>query len=130
ACVGYSIQRDSSRQVSYEDASQAITTAFTKWTSTACPTDGTGNSRTSIDVRDLGPVDCGQVQYNQDQGNQHVIVFRDDNWPHNDANNTLALTTVTFNPVTGEIYDADKELKSHDKHVRLRCPDRTDCNNF
>ena len=122
ACVGYSLQRDASRQVALEDASQAITTAFTKWTSTPCPTDGTGTSRTSIDVRDIGPVECGLVQYNQDQGNQHVIVFRDDTWPHNDVNNALALTTVTFNPDTGEIYDADMEINTHDQHVTLVDP--------
>jgi hypothetical protein len=66
----------------------------------------------SIDVRDLGPVDCDLVQYNSDQPNQHVILFHDDVWPHNDANNTLGLTTVTYDPDTGEIYDADMEINA------------------
>jgi hypothetical protein len=122
ACVGYNLQQDASRQVSVEDASLAIAAAFAKWTGTACPTDGTGRSRTSIDVRDMGPVDCGLVQYNQDQGNQHVIVFRDESWPHSDTNNTLALTTVTFNPDTGEIYDADMEINTHDQRVAVKDP--------
>ena len=122
ACVGYSIQKEASRQVSFEDASNAITRAFTKWTGTACPTDGAGASRTSIDVRDLGPVACAAVQYNQDQPNQHVIVFRDDTWPHNDSNNTLALTTVTFNPDTGEIYDADMEINTFQQRVTVNDP--------
>jgi hypothetical protein len=122
ACVGYSLQRDTSRQVSLEDAEQAIAVAFAKWTGTACPTDGTGKSRVSVDVRDLGPVDCSLVQYNQDQPNQHVIAFRDESWPHHDSANTLALTTVTFNPDTGEIYDADMEINTHDQHVSLTDP--------
>jgi MYXO-CTERM domain-containing protein len=122
ACVGYSLQHDASRSVSFDAAGQAIANAFAKWTGTACPTDGTGSSRVSIDVRDLGPVQCDQVQYNQDQPNQHVIVFRDDHWPHNDANNTLALTTVTFNPDTGEIYDADMEINSHDQTLTATGP--------
>lgn len=122
ACVGYSLNRAASRQVSYDDASQAITRAFTKWTAATCPTDGTSSSRASIDVRDLGPVDCNIVQYNQDFANQHVIVFRDDNWPHNDVNNTLALTTVTFNPDTGEIYDADMEVNTFQQKVALTDP--------
>ena len=96
--------------------------AFTKWTGTSCPTEGTGRSRVSIDVRDLGPVDCGEVNYNQNGANQNVIVFRDDNWPHNDSNNTLALTTVTFNPDTGEIYDADMEVNTHDQRVTSTDP--------
>src|SRR5215472_9597530 len=53
ACVSYDIQKDSSRQVSYDDAANSIALAFTRWTSAACPTDGTGSSRASIDVRDL-----------------------------------------------------------------------------
>jgi hypothetical protein len=122
ACVGYSIQKEASRQVSFEDASNAITRAFTKWTGSTCPTDGAGASRTSIDVRDLGPVACAAVQYNQDQPNQHVIVFRDDSWPHNDSNNTLALTTVTFNPDTGEIYDADMEINTFQQRVTVNDP--------
>ncbi len=119
ACVGYSIQKDASRQISFDDAKDAIATAFSKWTSTVCPTDGTGSSRVSVDVRDEGSVDCSLVQYNSDQPNQHVIVFRDDVWPHNDANNTLALTTVVFNPETGEIYDADMEINSHDQTLTV-----------
>ena len=122
SCVGYSLQRGASKQVAFEDAADAMSRAFTKWTGTSCPTEGTGRSRVSIDVRDLGPVDCGEVNYNQSGANQNVIVFRDDNWPHNDSNNTLALTTVTFNPDTGEIYDADMEVNTHDQRVTLTDP--------
>jgi hypothetical protein len=112
ACVGYSIQKNASRQVTLDQAEQAIATAFAKWTGTTCPADDAGESRVSIDVRDEGPVACDQVQYNQNQPNQHVIIFRDDVWPYDDANNTLALTTVTFDPDTGELYDADMEINS------------------
>ena len=50
------------------------------------------------------------------------IVFRDDKWPHSDSSNTLALTTVTFNPQTGEIYDADMEVNTYDQRVTLVDP--------
>jgi Matrixin len=112
ACVGYSIQRDASRQVTLDEAEQSVATAFAKWTGTACREDDAGQSRVSIDVRDEGPVDCDEVQYSQNQPNQHVILFRDDVWPYTDSNNTLALTTVTFDPNTGELYDADMEINS------------------
>jgi hypothetical protein len=120
ACVGYDIQQDASSQVPHDTASTMIAQAFAKWTSLECP-DTTasgadaavaGSSRVSIDVRDLGPVECGLVQYNSDHGNQHVIVFHDDVWPHNDSSNTLGLTTVTYDPDTGEIYDADMEINA------------------
>jgi Matrixin len=116
ACVGYDIQQDASSQVPYATAAQMFAAAFTKWTTTVCPDSsadaGAAPSRVSIDVRDLGPVACGEVQYNSNQGNQHVIIFHDDVWPHNDANNTLGLTTVTYDPDTGEIYDADMEINA------------------
>ncbi len=122
SCVGYDLNSAASKQVAYEDAANFMSRAFTKWTGTSCPTDGTGTSRVSIDVRDLGPVDCGDVNYNTNGSNQNVIVFRDDKWPHHDSNNTLALTTVTFNPDTGEIYDADMEINTHDQRVTLQDP--------
>jgi hypothetical protein len=112
ACVSYDLQKDASRQVPYDVASKLVSAAFAKWTDVSCPGGASGSSRVSIDVRDLGPVSCGEVQYNQDAGNQHVIVFRDDAWSHDDANNTLALTTMTFDVDTGEIYDADMEINS------------------
>ena len=122
ACVGYSVQKDASRQVSYDDASQLLGKAFSKWTSATCATSGTGSSRATIDVRDLGPVSCGDVAYNQTAPNQHVIVFRDDAWPHNDSSNTLALTTIVFNPDSGELYDADMEINSAQVKMTLVDP--------
>ena len=130
SCVGYNVQRGASKQVAFEDAANGISRAFTKWTGASCPTEGTGRSRVSIDVRDLGPVDCGEIGYNQNGANQNVIVFRDDTWPHHDSSNTLALTTVTFNPDTGEIYDADMEVNTHDQRVTVNDPVPSDGYDF
>lgn len=46
-----------------------------------------------------------------DGGNANIIVFRDDNWPYASAT-AFAITSVTFDPVTGVIADADMELNS------------------
>jgi MYXO-CTERM domain-containing protein len=121
-CVGYSVQKAASRQVAYDDAANETSRAFTKWTGASCPTDSAGGSRVSIDVRDLGAVECTEVEYNRRGANQNVIVFRDDRWPHGRSTNTLALTTVTFNPETGEIYDADLEINTFDQRVTLTDP--------
>jgi hypothetical protein len=112
ACVSYDLQKNGTRQIAYDTVARTVAGAFAKWTSVTCPANASGASRASIDVRDLGPVDCNQVQYNSDQGNQHVIIFDDDIWPHNDSSNTLGLTTVTYDPETGEIYDADMEINA------------------
>ncbi|MBX3188264.1 MAG: matrixin family metalloprotease [Labilithrix sp.] len=130
SCVGYNVQKNASRQVAFDDAANTLSRAFTKWTGASCPTEGTGRSRVSIDVRDLGPVECGEVKYNQSGGNQNVIVFRDGKWPHEASNNTLALTTVTFNPETGEIYDADMEVNTFDQRVTLTDPVPSDGYDF
>jgi hypothetical protein len=110
-CVGYSLQSGASAQVSLAQATQVAAQAFAAWS--AAPCDGAGGSP-SIQAMDEGPVGCDVVQYRSDGPNQHVIVFRDDAWPHDDPNNALALTTITYDATTGEIYDADMEVNSHD----------------
>lgn len=113
ACLGYSIQRTASRKISYEEAANELSTAFTRWTGATCPTpDGLGSSRTSIDVRDLGPSDCLNVEYKSGVANQNVIVFRDETWKY--GKTVLGLTTVVYNPETGEIYNADMEINTLD----------------
>jgi hypothetical protein len=118
ACVGFSLQRDGSTQVPLETATRGVEQAFRRWASATCGADG---ARVSIDFRNLGPVECGNVQY-KPYGNTNVIVFRDDAWPHPGAKNTLALTTVTFDPQTGEIYDADIEINTSDQTVTVTDP--------
>jgi hypothetical protein len=109
--VSYDIQKNASRSIPYDVAVRVIDKAFAKWTGARCAADAAGAMRVSIEAINLGPVDCDQVGYNKFGGpNQHVIVFRDAVWPHNDANNTLGLTTVTFDADTGELYDADTEI--------------------
>jgi len=107
-CVGYSLQKDASDQVPLDAATAAVDSAFNAWHSAGCGVGG----HPSIAGLDQGPVACTQIGYGDDHANQHLIVFRDDVWPHSDPNNTLALTTVTFDTQTGEIYDADMEINS------------------
>ena len=130
ACVGYDVHDPPSRKVSYDDASNAISIAFTRWTGASCPTDGIGRSRASIDVRDLGPVACATVEQlpnkdNQATHNQNVIIFRDDEWIHGPE--VLGLTIVSFLKETGEILGADMEINTKDMEpVTFRDPDPVD----
>ncbi len=130
-CVGYSMNANASRKIAFDDASLTMAQAFSKWTSTSCPTEtsgacdgggcGTGSSRVSIDLRDLGPTECDVVKYftGAEEPNQNAIIFRDDSWPHEDAARTLALTTVNFNKDTGEIYDADMEINTANHRMSI-----------
>ncbi len=116
ACVGYSVNSAGSGNVAYEDAKRIIDASFATWMSTTC-TDT--NAPPGISVTSLGPVSCAEVRYNDKTSNQNLIVFRDDVWPYSDPNSTLGLTTVTFNAVNGEIYDADMELNASGRNLSV-----------
>jgi hypothetical protein len=106
-CVSYSLQKDASVKISFEVADEIFEKAFATWMSAPCE-DGTPQ----IAVKQLEPVECEGHEYNQKVGNANSIIFRDDGWPYEGANSTLALTTVTYNLDDGQIYDADMELNS------------------
>jgi hypothetical protein len=82
--------------------------AFLTWQAAGC---GDGKAP-GIHVEDLGPVDCALAEYNTKGGNANVVVFRDESWPH--PSYQLALTTVSYEVSTGEIYDADIEVNTAD----------------
>ncbi|HZU85604.1 MAG TPA: matrixin family metalloprotease [Polyangiaceae bacterium] len=118
ACISYDVQQDpktgiTTRWASYDQVVQIADAAFAQWTGATC-----AGGPVSIQVKNLGPVSCDQVQYNSDQANQHVILFHDDVWPYDTpgtpdsavSTNTLGLTTVTFDSESGEIFDADTEI--------------------
>jgi hypothetical protein len=123
ACVSFSVQKDGSplRKISEKTAEQVISTAFGQWTGADC---GNG-AHPSIAMHDHGPISCDKQEYNQNSGNANIFMFRDKAWPYaGDAGTgasveTLALTTVTYNVNTGEIYDADVEINSHDTPITV-----------
>jgi hypothetical protein len=83
--------------------------SYDNWSEVSCAQGGTPN----ISVETYPQVECSEVRYNKTDANQNLWVFRDKVWPHDDpAGLTIALTSVIFNPETGEIYDADVELNS------------------
>jgi MYXO-CTERM domain-containing protein len=112
ACVGYSPNSAASVHIPLATATSIIDQSFTTWNEVKC-----GSGSIGIATSDVGPADCSEVRYNPNGPNQNVIVFRDTTWPYSDPNNTLGLTTVTFNADTGEIYDADMELNATGKNL-------------
>src|SRR5882672_3928654 len=124
-CVTYDVQKDASRSADFETANAVADAAFNTWGQVTCPATG---SAPSFQLANLGAVACDAHEYNDQQmsygGNANIIVFRDGNWtgdPH-----ALALTTVTYNRNTGEIYDADIEVNSHIQLSGMRGISTTD----
>jgi hypothetical protein len=109
-CFSFSVNAAGSplRHISYEQAAQTIGAAMAVWSNAEC-----GSGKLGIDSVLFPAVVCDKAEYNTDGPNANVWVFRDQDWPYQDDGRTLALTLVTFNVKTGEIYDADVEVNSH-----------------
>jgi hypothetical protein len=110
-CISFTVQRDGSKSdgIDYELASSVINEAFAIWQGADC-----GGLPPSLLVQDRGAVVCNKAEYNQEQPNANLFTFRDRDWPYRNAEDTLALTTITYNTETAEIYDADVEVNSFD----------------
>lgn len=118
SCVGFSVQRSASVQVDLATARGLVAEAFAQWSGATCTAScGGAAGKPTIAAQDLGPVDCGDVEYNQSGSNANVVVFRDGEWPNDGI--ALALTTVTYRLDSGEIYDADVEVQSNPLQVKL-----------
>ena len=111
-CAEWSLQKNASKQITVADMEPVVSTAFNAWMTAACP--GGGSPR--ILVTEAAIATCDLHEYNQNRGNANIFLFHDDKWPYEGSNNTLALTTVTYNLDSGEIYDADMEINSADNH--------------
>jgi hypothetical protein len=110
-CISFDVAAAASDQVSWQAADDALGAAFKTWLALDCG----GGKGPSIQVMDFGSVSCTTVEYNQHGGNANILIFRDQEWPH-PANggsvDTLALTTVTYDVDSGDIYDADIEVNT------------------
>jgi hypothetical protein len=104
-CVGWSLQKDASARVTFDEAEAAGRAAFGAWTSASC-----AGGAPSIDVVEGAPVACAAAAYDPNGPNQNVVVFHDKTWPYDGGDRTIALTTTSFDPRTGEILDADIEI--------------------
>jgi hypothetical protein len=109
-CFGFSVNEAGSRQVDVDTVEGLMRTAFDSWSNAACP-----GGTPSIEAVNLGRVACSAQEYNDKTGNANIIVFRDNQWPYAGQGNTLALTTVTYNLDTGEIFDVDLEVNGTDE---------------
>lgn len=106
SCLSASVQREGSPSISHAELSKATDAAFRAWQEAKCPSTG---ATPRISVGDVfGPATCSRVEYNPHQANANIIVIRE-SWEEG-SRNALALTTVSFSTITGEIYDADIEV--------------------
>ncbi len=61
----------------------------------------------------LSTTDRVGYDFEHPEQNENLLIFRDDGWPIPGQTDVIALTTVTYVPLTGEILDADIEFNSY-----------------
>ena len=105
-CVGFSLQRNGTTNIPFDDVRAAIEQSFATWSELPCD----GGGMASILFSELDDVSCHAAEYNKKGPNANVILFQDTKWSYSGPNDTLAKTTVTFDTDTGEIFDADIEI--------------------
>jgi predicted Zn-dependent protease len=119
-CVSFSVQKDGSNRsgnrITADQLQEVVRTCFDNWQNVDC---GDGRLPNML-VETYPQVDCAEAVYSQTQPNQNVWMFHDDTWPYEGGGElTIALTLVSFNRKTGEIYDVDVELNSNQRIFAL-----------
>jgi hypothetical protein len=103
-CTSYSLQNPATRQIAQSDVTRIAAQAFATWSNASCP-----GGVPSISAIAYPAVQCDQVP---SQGHNNVIIFRDHQWPYDDAANAIGFTTLTVDLTDGEIVGADIEINS------------------
>ncbi len=67
-----------------------------------------------------GVTNMAWIGYSNHGGNANIVIFQED-WPY--AERPVAFTSVTYNPVSGVIFDADIELNAEDYEFTAGGPD-------
>jgi hypothetical protein len=113
--VGLSVQASGSKYAPYAVIDDILFHhVLPNWMGADCP----GGGHPSLEIVDLGPASCDTQQANLYAPNTNSVLFHDDAWPDDDgagctpSDMTIALTTVTFHPSTGELWDADIEINT------------------
>jgi MYXO-CTERM domain-containing protein len=115
-CMTYAIQRDGSRReaISARELETIVGDGFRAWSDATCAQGGTP----PLTALSQGRIACDAVEFNCEdvEANSNLIVFRDNFLDTRSFYfGVLALTTVTANIRTGEIFDADIEINSRDE---------------
>lgn len=120
-CVSFGTQIDGSKKarISYTQADRIFQGAFQTWANVDCG----GGQRPSFQVwamsRAYEGIVCDQPEFNKSSPNANVWMFRDDEWPYDNEDATLALTTVQFERSSGVILDADVEFNSFGANITV-----------
>lgn len=91
-----------------------ILDAFDAWNQVECPGFDAPDNCSDMLLTYDGTTPQSAIGFDQQDmsNNLNLVVFRDEDWDLVASNLTFALTSVTYNPRTGQIVDADLEINS------------------
>lgn len=127
--ISFSFNRAGTKALDQDAAFDAVRAGFAVWQNSTladgeplgCPGTARPGLPTATDLQfSEGPAtDQNFVGFNylSPETNRNVILFRDTGWPHpltSPSSDLVAMTTLTYNVITGEILDADIEFNTED----------------
>jgi hypothetical protein len=102
--------------IAASDLERVVSAAFALWASVDC---GAGRSP-DLETVVYPQVRCARTGFVPEGPNHNLWIFRDEDWPHGiEAQEAIALTTLTVEDSTGLILDADVELNSSGNRFAL-----------
>ena len=101
SCYYWSLNRAGSEDVPIETLETSLRAAYDAWEAPAC---------SYFEFVETARAAVAEQAFHEDAGNANLVVFRDapGSWPYSPA--IVALTSVHYDPPTGEIRDADVEM--------------------
>jgi MYXO-CTERM domain-containing protein len=115
-CIPFAVQRDGSvaQGISAATVESLVAEGLRVWSDVSC---GSGRSP-ELAAASQGPIACDAVEYDckAADANSNLVTFRDDFEDREGFRlGVIALTTMTANLRTGELFDADIEINSRDE---------------
>jgi len=119
--IVYRFHGDMTDKLDASGARAAVRSAFDVWENVEC-----SRGRTSLRFREGSDIDVGKSLGSKQAAEKFGIYFRDERWPHDDAEESLALTTQIYGKTSGNIEYADIEINTADTSFRLSDAEGTD----
>jgi hypothetical protein len=114
ACLSYSVVAGGAPSAGFDESAALaiVATGFALWPVAAC-----ASGFPSIAAQSTTMISCDRPEYNPGGPNANAVIFRDRDWPHDPS--ALALTTMSFEPDTGKILDADIEVNTFGQPITV-----------
>jgi hypothetical protein len=117
--IPYTFYADGTTRIAGDAEFDVLRASFAVWpVAEGCDESGAPNGRrTDVsfhETNELSYIDRVGYDYAHPAANENLLIFHDRGWPLPGQGDIIALTTTTYDPLTGEILDADIEFNTAD----------------